>query len=314
MKYKITIAIAVLFTLNLHAQFTDNMETYTDGASIFEGHWTDWTGNGTNPIYASSTHAVSGSLSGYIPPNGTTDGILNLGNQTEGDWGLKFMMYIPSGREGYINIQGVVPPGSSPIYGVGDIFFNRNNENPGVGYVDYDSSDSSNWSNFTFPHDQWFEVIINIAFAYTNTWQFIVNGNLVADWHTYSRWVGAGEEEETTMLGGIDFFSSSTNCEYWVDDFDFINAHHSSSLAIADNLNQSQLKIYPNPATNKLHITIDNADTNQIQILSLTGQVLYEQDFISEGLIDISILKKGVYLVKINSNATNSIVKKLVVE
>lgn len=297
-----TLLIVFAFNYSANAQFTDDMESYTAGSTIFEGNWTDWAGSGTTAIYSSSVHANSGTLSGYVPANGTTDGILNLGNKTEGDWGLKFMMYIPSGKEGYFNIQGVVPPGSSPVYAVGDIYFNKNNSNPGHGYVSYNSSDGSNWSNFTFPHDQWFEVIINIHFDYTNTWQFIVNGNIAADWHTYSRWVAAGQEEETTSLGGIDFFSYSTNCEYWIDDFDFINGHHTSTVSINDVVN-SKIKLYPNPTTGIINFEFAQNNINKITVSDITGkQVIEKTAFNKNAMIDLSSIANGIYIIKIQSD------------
>lgn len=249
MRKKILAGVAILFAINLNAQFVDNMESYTDGSTIFTGHWTDFNGSGTKALYSSSAKSVSGSLSGYVPPNGTTDAILDLGTKSSGDWGVKFMMYIPSGREGYFNIQGTVPTGS-PVYAVGDIFFNKDNNHPGQGYVSYKTTASSEWSNFTFPHDQWFEVIINIDFGYTNRWQFIVDGNVAADWHTYSRYVGPGQIEETLSFGGIDFYSYSTNCEYWVDDFNYINGHFTptSCTQTSSSISASACESYTSPS------------------------------------------------------------------
>jgi len=119
------LGIVILSLNSVNAQFSDDMESYTDGTLIYQNHWTDWSGAGSNSISSSSTHYVSGSLSGYIPPNGSTDGILDLGNRVTGQWGLKFMMYIPSNKEAQMNIQKNVPVESNPVWAVGNIYFNK---------------------------------------------------------------------------------------------------------------------------------------------------------------------------------------------
>lgn len=227
-KYIILALICYLFT-NINAQFVDDMETYVDGLTIYTGHWTDWNQNGNTPIYSSSTHANSGQLSGYIPANGTTDGVLDLGNKSTGDWGIKFMMYIPSGKSGYFNLQEHIP--TNGVSAVGDIYFNKDGNYPGSGYVSHLSTGTYR-QYFNFPHDQWFEIIINFSFGLNNQWEFIVNGNSVTNgFDNYFRLTGAGQLQESLAIGCIDFFSRTANTtEFWIDDFNFINGHHVLSL------------------------------------------------------------------------------------
>jgi len=266
------------------------MESYTDGSVIFTGHWTDWNENGNTAIYSSSTQANSGILSGYIPPNGITDGLLDLGNKTAGQWGIKFMMYIPSGKEAALNIQSNIPV-SSGFHAVGDIFLNKDNNSPGVGYVKYNSGVSSEWSYFNFPHDEWFEVIMNIHI--NNNWQLIINGNIEIDWEHYGRWIADGHFEYTNALGGLNFWSRNSNCEYWIDDFDFISGFHSSTVSVSDILKDSNIDIYPNPATD----------------------ILTEQNIKKFETISISNLAKGVYYVNFfNKKENNRMVKKIVIK
>lgn len=85
-------------------QFTDDMESYIDGEPISGGHWTDFgCGGGAGcSLMSSSAVAHSGSLSGLIPDDTTTDAVLDLGNKIFGIWHLEFWMYIPSGKEAFL--------------------------------------------------------------------------------------------------------------------------------------------------------------------------------------------------------------------
>lgn len=282
------------------------MESYTDGTMIFENHWSDWSGSGSNSILSSSAHSVSGNLSGYIPPNGTIDGILDLDNKTIGQWGLKFMMFIPSNKEAQMNIQKTVPVGSSPIWAIGNIYFNKDNSNAGVGYVNYQSSLGSNWSYFSFPHDQWFEVIMNINI--NNQWQLLIDGNLEIDWTDYGRWVGAGQFEYTNGLGGINFFSSSSNCEYWIDDIDFISGFQTSTVSVKENTMSKDIKVYPNPTTNQVIFEID--DFENIEIYTISGELIIKT---KSNIINMEYIQNGIYLYKIqrgNETINGKIIKK----
>lgn len=76
------------------------------------------------------------------------------------------------------------------------------------------------------------------------------------------------------------------------------------------------VKVYPNPATNKLNIILENeVDEAEVQIISMTGALLY-QEKLGEGkakysTVDVSNYPAGVYFVKVasqNGVVTNKIV------
>ena len=71
----------------------------------------------------------------YIPGDGTTDAVLDLGNKIFGEWGLEFWLLIPNDKEGYMNLQGTVPIGAGE-WAVGNIFFNQDLLTPGMGQID----------------------------------------------------------------------------------------------------------------------------------------------------------------------------------
>lgn len=74
-----------------------------------------------------------------------------------------------------------------------------------------------------------------------------------------------------------------------------------TALSIDDFSLNNNFTIYPNPTNNRLfiknnnHVTIDN-----IVICDITGKIFFESNMnISE--IDVSSFKKGIYLLKIDS-------------
>lgn len=211
--------VLFLYALNLQAQFTDNMESYTDGEPINGAHWTDaGCGGGEGcSIMASSTKAHGGNLSGLIPGDSTTQAILDLGNKIFGEWGIEFWVYIPSGKEAIMSLQGTVPyeEGNSVV---GNIYFNKDLANPTLGIV---SDSALGEVSFCFPHDEWFRIVMNwdissgISLA---TWQFNVGGVDVLPVGTpYTNEEGV----PANKLGGIEFFSNSTDNEMYLDDLTY---------------------------------------------------------------------------------------------
>ena len=216
-KLLFTMLFCIAFT-SINAQFSDNMESYVDGQPIYQDHWEDWGCGGSCAITSSSVQAQEGSLSGYVN-NSSTDGVLNLGNQTTGEWGLSFWMYVPSGSEGYFNLQGQVPIASGEWL-VGNVYFNQDNANPGVGHID-DSALGD--VSFSFPHDQWFRIVMNFDLTSgisASTWQFNIDGVDAIPFGTPFTTLGG---VYPSALGGIDYFSVTTDTSYWIDTFDYEN-------------------------------------------------------------------------------------------
>lgn len=85
------------------------------------------------------------------------------------------------------------------------------------------------------------------------------------------------------------------------------NAVNSSALNIEQNL-VSSVKVFPNPAKNKVYITGDAAQYN-IEVYSILGQRILVVFNTNE--IDISLFEVGVYSLKI-SNGNNSTIKRIV--
>lgn len=209
------LALLSMTLLHVNAQFTDDMESYTDGSPIYGGHWVDWGCGGSCALLSSSAQAHDGTLSGLIPGDNSTDPVLDLGNKIFGQWGLGFYAYIPSGKEAYYNLQGTVPIGSGEWI-VGNIFFNQDTASPGVGLIDNCVGAPV---NFNFPHDEWFYIAMNVDISAgigAATWEYWVNGVEVIPAGT------AFTDNSGTIpssLGGLNFFSISADNMMWLDTF-----------------------------------------------------------------------------------------------
>ena len=119
------VALMAFAMVSVNAQFAmDDMESYGGGNTpILGGQWGSWDGTAGPALLSSGAQAQSGALSGYINDDPATgvDALLLLGDKIFGSWGVKFSWYIPSGKVGYWNFQGVEgDPGGQ--YTIGNIY------------------------------------------------------------------------------------------------------------------------------------------------------------------------------------------------
>ncbi|MEZ4778675.1 MAG: T9SS type A sorting domain-containing protein [Flavobacteriaceae bacterium] len=273
------------------AQFTDDIEWTS-------GNCPSWWQGGFPCPATSETYSHSPTHSILIPDDGSTDVILDLGNKISGEWGLEFWMYIRSGKEGYFNLQGTLPIGTGEWI-VGNIFFNQDTTNPGVGLID-DSALGA--VNFNFPHDQWFKIVMNFDIAAgigAATWQFNVDGIDVLPFGTpFTNNSGT----YPTSLGGIDFFSISSNNEYYLDDFNFI----SGFLGVTDKFIGVGFSIFPNPVQNMIQIE-STEPIHAITIYSMQGAIVLVDSNTKE--MDVSTLQSGLYFIEVETNSGKGLQK-----
>lgn len=80
-----------------------------------------------------------------------------------------------------------------------------------------------------------------------------------------------------------------------------------------NDIQKSSVKLYPNPASDVLNISIENA--SELEIINASGQTV-ENIFIKDNntSIDISHLKSGIYFVKVIDKAGNVGTQKLIIE
>ena len=298
-KYLIAVLLVIFFSgFNvLNAQFSDDME-YPNGIPASSTWWDCTLGC---PIIVGPNAGHNSDYAGYIPGDGITDVILNLGNKIFGTWSLDFYMYVPSGKEAYWNLQGEVPV-TTGEFAVGNIFFNRELFSPGEGYIDWGTADISDDTNFSFPHDQWFRIVMNFdinAGIPAATWTMWVNGvEVVAPGTPFAD----GNGNIPSSLGGVNFFSISTDNEYYLDDFNF---GPPPIIGIEENT-LANFSVYPNPTQDELKILFEG-EIKEIKIYDLNGRVQVEG--ISENIVDVSKLSTGLYFMELSSIYGKSIQK-----
>lgn len=278
--------VILIFAFNSNAQIIDDdFESYALGFLVPTAHWSNWsqsTGSSSENIIISNTFASSGTQSGFIGNSEIQDALLLLGNLTSGLYTLEFKMYVPSGNSGYFNIQGTIPGGIlAGVFNSGDIYFNQDNANPGVG-VDL----ANDTVTFNFPHDTWFTVTIDFNLDLgVPTYQIFIDGTPI-DPTPYSF-------QDDATLGAIDFFSASATHSAYYDDFLFDN-----SLSVEE-FSLDSFSVYPNPVNDILNIN-SRANVNSITIYNVLGKTILEStpNKISPS-IDMSALPSGIYLVKV---------------
>lgn len=196
----------------------DNMESYNTTQRLAQQNiaqngatdswWTTWSGTtgNTEDGIVTTEQANSGVNSFKIlttaPAGGPQDVVLRLGNRTTGRYELKWMYYVPAGKQAYYNIQNVVPIGAG-AWNL-DAFFGANN----MGNIQIGAGASL--AEFAYPSDEWFEVrhIIDLDNNLLTMW---VNGEYVI------------KMAYPNNLGGIDFFGIDNNHTNYVDDVEFVS-------------------------------------------------------------------------------------------
>jgi len=105
--------------------------------------------------------------------------------------------------------------------------------------------------------------------------------------------------------GDLDVLSASQNDNKiaWYENFTILGVKNNTLFTF---------KVYPNPATDKLHIQSSNTSLNSVSIMDINGRVIYLAVF-DYNEINVSSLKAGMYFLKIESpqgSTTRKFVKK----
>lgn len=312
-KYSFSLVVLLFYTIPLLAQdLSEGFEAYTPNERIFQDWWLDWNCGGPCGIYCSDQFAANGDQSGYVPGDETTDAVLDLGNKIFGTWYLYFQMYIPTGKEGYWNLQGEVPVGAGQWI-IGNVFFNQDGLSPGAGMID-DAPGSP--ITFDFPHEQWFDVWIEVDISSgisTATFFMEIDGNQVVPYGTpFTNSSGTSP----TSLGGVNFFSLSPLTEYWIDNICFFDlppwpnnrSGGCSVLGIIDR-KATILELIQNPIGDRLQLQSE-LSIDSITIYNMMGQQIYKRAVRSTSLsLDASGWARGTYTLEALVNGERRILR-----
>ena len=302
-KNYILLAMFVLGLTVANAQFTDDIEGHA--GPICDDNWNDWSDTCAIPLVTSTDFAHSGTQSAYAGPSDASDGVMTMGNQIFGAWGVQFWMYVASGDSGYFNMQGATPIAAGE-WVVGNIFFNEGGATPGEGYIDYSTSDATAWTTFNFPHDEWFRVTMNynietgLSLA---TWDFAINTDVIVDGEAYADAAGV----TATGLGGINFYSFGETNFYYIDDVDFRNEYFDPTVLSTDSF---ETKGFRSAMSNGTLTLKAQENISSVAIYNMLGQQVYNANVNAlQSTVNMSNLSNGTYIVKVNINGTEGSVK-----
>lgn len=295
---KFTLACIFAATLPAAAQvFSEDFESYDPGASTNAAWWND-------PIVCDDTSGFQSSQSGVIGDQTNADnGVLDLGNQTFDKWFLCFYMYIPSNREAYWNLQGVVPY-TSGEWIVGNIFMNQDLANPGVGLIDNCVGAPV---NFEFPHDEWFRV--ELVFD-------IISGLEKAYWSLYVDQIEViapgtpftdADGTIPTSLGGVNFSALNPDHLFNIDEIEF----QQTPCWVFDTPDFDRVKIdlSPNPVQDHLQVASEWV-IESITIYNILGQAVYDGTVQSTSFrLDTSGWAKGTYILQATVDGRKQTIK-----
>jgi hypothetical protein len=187
--------------LSVVTEDCENFDALTVGGLVAEqlgGMWSTW--SGTSADDATVTDAESNSPdNSFIVDAGTVDLIFMFDEEpiSTGQWVYSHYMYVPSGMDGYFNVQ------TEPTPGVGwniEITFAPD----GTGVFAGGATD-----DFTYTMDTWFMVEVNYDFA-SGYAQILFDGDLILQW------------ENVETIGAIDYYGAGTNPEAYFDDVCFM--------------------------------------------------------------------------------------------
>jgi endonuclease I/chitodextrinase len=147
----------------------------------------------------------------------------------------------------------------------------------------------------------------------SGTFNLRVNGNIVGTIPYSTTGVST-----TTTVSGINISgdviisitdNSTTSNRVAIDDLSWTCY---SGLGV-ETLSQKEFKIYPNPSNGNFNVIFDDSNgLHSVEIISLLGQKVFENNNVQSSSISVTNLQKGTYLIKITKDS-KSVVKKIVV-
>ena len=187
----------------------------------------------------------------------------------------------------------------------------------------YNTSGCPDPSELTFPVAEY-----NHSVGNSITGGYVYHGSIYSDIQNFYFFadiggiIGTVDSDNNLLIHG-DFsgywvsFGEDINGEIYIADISgSIYKVIGGEIFDTDDFTNSEISIIPNPASDSLHVSINNNLISTITILDLKGSILITEEnlFVSEKTISINSLKSGIYIVKIISEKGQSIVKKLVIK
>lgn len=295
------LALCLSFSLQAQTIFFDDFESYTGGIIPTCEVWSTWTGdpNDGTEILVVDDIAI-GDKSGYVGPGSAQNILLGLGNQTTGEYTLRWEMYITSGSTGYFNIQGMTETNvgtdcqgaaanGNGIRNSGNFYFNRDGGAPGI------LENANGSEKGVYPEDTWFTISIHFNLSFPSF-------HITLDGVLYNEFPVLFQDDE--ILGAINFVSIDADNNFWLDNVLFVDG----VLGVEDNFATNNFSISPNPVKDILNLrSVDAIDS--IQVYDVLGKLVIQNPGAISSSIDMSTLKPGMYFAKVTINNTSKTFK-----
>ena len=107
------------------------------------------------------------------------------------------------------------------------------------------------------------------------------------------------DSAQIVLTGGIEVFDTTlaNDTKFWVDNLSFNYITSSEDYFL-----NSQIYIYPNPATDVIQINLPNNKISEVKIYNVLGKLVKQEILNHKNEIDVSELNGGVYFVKITTD------------
>ena len=222
-KVSLLIAMIAFVCGNMFAQ-SYNFDQYNVGDKVAQSigqPWTTWSnlpGSDEDAAF-SDEQAVSGTNS--VKFTYGNDQVYNFNDETTGSYTLDWNMYIPSGKDAYLNIQHNFTGGQDGEWAFG-LYFNTAEQGTALHVSDA-------YHDFTFPFDTWFPVHFDIDLD-NDAISLTIDGTEVHSW--------AFSEQESSatpgmrVLDALDFYppTNASTSVFYIDDFSFVSSQEDQVL------------------------------------------------------------------------------------
>lgn len=182
----------------------DGAENYAAGDVTMQSpNWAVWPGGDAAGAIVTDEVALGGVNSFKIDGTNNTDALFLLGDQTSGHYILQWDMLVPEGKQGYFNLQHLMPTESSGAWAF-EVYFTEG----GVGRLElYDGSDDV---AFDYAVDAWFFVtlLIDLDNDEARLW--------IAD-KTVAAWQFSTGSTAALQMNSINFYPDDDTYLYYID-------------------------------------------------------------------------------------------------
>ena len=222
-KVSLLIAMIAFVCGNLFAQSYD-FDQYNVGDKVAQTigqPWTTWTnqpGSGEDAVF-SDEQAASGTNSVKLIYG--NDLVFNFNNVTSGSYTLDWNMYVPDGKNAYLNIQHNFIGDGNGEWAFG-LYFNTAAEGTAL--------QVSNASHpFSFPFDTWFPVHFDIDLD-NDAISLTIDGTEVHSW-VFSE-IESSPTHGLRVLGALDLcpLDNASTSVFYIDDFTCVSSQENEEL------------------------------------------------------------------------------------